>query len=163
RARIAAEERAKETRLREHAQKSMVRAENAERESREQLYTALLEQARATVRSGELGQRIRALEAVRRAAAISNSVELRREGVAALALPDLRFERELPHGSDFTVRQLDPKFERIALGRGRGPIEIRATSDNRLQTILPPSTNLMSFHADWSDDGRFLAVRRDYD
>jgi len=36
---------------------------------------------------GEMGQRIRALDAVRRAAPISNSVELRREALAALALP----------------------------------------------------------------------------
>jgi hypothetical protein len=45
------------------------RAEGAERESRRQLYTALLEQARATVRSGELGQRFRR-STIRRAAAI---------------------------------------------------------------------------------------------
>jgi serine/threonine protein kinase len=56
RARVAAEDRAKEAQLREAAQKSLARAESAERESRQQLYTALLEQARATVRSGELGQ-----------------------------------------------------------------------------------------------------------
>jgi serine/threonine protein kinase len=43
------------------------RAESAEQESRQQAYSALLEQARATVRSGELGQRVRALDAIRRA------------------------------------------------------------------------------------------------
>jgi hypothetical protein len=37
------------------------RAESAERATEQQLHTALLEQARATVRSGELGQRVRAL------------------------------------------------------------------------------------------------------
>ena len=42
--------------------------EAAEAASQQQLYTALLEQARATVRSGELGQRVRALDAIRRAA-----------------------------------------------------------------------------------------------
>ncbi len=163
RARVAAEERVKEARLREEAQKSVARAESAERESRQQLYTALLEQARATVRSGELGQRVRALDAIGRAAAISNSVELRREVMAALALPDLWFERELPNASDITVCQLDPKFERIALGAGRGPIEIRTTSDNGLVATLPPSTNLMAYNALWSGDGRFVAIKRDYD
>ncbi len=163
RARVAAEERVKEARLREEAQTSLARAESAERESRQQLYTALLEQARATVRSGELGQRVRALDAIRRAAAISNSVELRREVMAALALPDLRFERELPKASDITVCQFDPKFERIALGAGRGPIEIRTTSDYGLVATLPPSTNLMAYNALWSGDGRFLSIKRDYD
>ena len=51
------------------------RAEAAEHETGQQLYTALLEQARAIVKSGEMGQRVRALDAIRRAAAISNSVE----------------------------------------------------------------------------------------
>src|SRR5262249_16937375 len=47
------------------------RAESAERESRQQLRLALLEQARALVRSRELGQRVRALDAIQRAGAIS--------------------------------------------------------------------------------------------
>ena len=163
RAKIAAEGRMKEARLREQAQRSLQRAESAERDSRQQLYTSLLEQARATLRSGELGQRVRALDAVRRAAAISNSVDLRGEVFAALALPDLRFERLLPYGTEFTMKELDPAFERIAVCRGRGPVEIRAVSDNRLLATLPASTNAMTYGALWSADGRFLSVRRDLD
>jgi WD40 repeat protein len=163
RASVAAEGEAKEIQLREQAQKSQARAESAEKESRHQLYTSLLEQARATVRSGELGQRVRALDAVRRAAAISNSVELRQEVIAALALPDLRFERELPNGPEFTVREMDPKFERIALCQGRGPVEIYSASKDGLLATLPASTNLMCYNAHWSSDGKFLAVKRDYD
>jgi serine/threonine protein kinase len=163
RARVAAESQAKEAKLLEQAQKSLASAESARRESRQQLYVALLEQARATVRSGELGQRVRALDAIRRAAAISNSLELRREVFAALALPDLRFERPLPGGGDFTIMELDPKFEHIALGRSRGPVELHAVSDDRLVATLPASTNLVAHRAEWSRDGRFLAVKRDYD
>src|SRR5262249_3275308 len=118
------------------------RAEAAERHSQQQLYTALLEQARATVRSGDLGQRVRALDAIRRAAALSNSVELRREVLSALALPDLRFERELATDPDVTLRWLDPEFKRIAICRGSGPVEIHAVSDNQLLGTLPASTNL---------------------
>lgn len=138
------------------------RAQAAELESRQQLYTALLEQARATVRSGELGQRVRALEAIQRAARIRNTPELRREAIAALALPDLRFDRELPIGSKFTVRQLDPAFGRIAVGQGRGPIEIRSVADNRLLATLPASTNLICYNLTWSNDGRFVTVKRDH-
>jgi hypothetical protein len=163
RARVAAESRAKERLLREQAQSSLARAEAAEHATEQQLYTALIEQARATVRSGELGQRVRALDAIKRAAAISNAAELHREVFAALALPDLRFERELSFGADANFAQLDPSFERFAVSRGKGPVEIRAVSDNRLLVSLPASTNLPSFHREWSADGRFLALRRDTD
>ena len=53
-------------------------------------------------------------------------------------------------------------FQRIALCRDRGPVEIRATSDLRLLATLPASTNLPVYVAEWSADGRFLAVKRDY-
>ena len=138
-----------------------LRAEAAEQGTRRQLYSALLEQARADVHSGELGQRVRALDAVRQAGAISNSAALRGLAVAALALPDLRLEREVPYRSEFTVRQVDPSFERIALCRNEGPVEIRALSDQRLLVTLPASTNWPAHYAEWSPDGRFLAVKRD--
>jgi WD40 repeat protein len=129
----------------------------------QQLYTALLEQARATVLSGELGQRVRALDAVRRAGAISNSAALRGVAMAALSLPDLRFERECPIPSDLTLAQLDPSFKRIAICRTSGPVEIRSLADRQLLTTLPGSTNRPAYLAEWSLDGRFLAVKREYD
>lgn len=138
------------------------RAEVAERQGQYRLYKALLEQARATVRSGELGQRRLALTAIREAAAISNSVELRREALSALALPDLHFESELAAGPEFVVKTLDPKFERIALSRLHGDMEIRAVLDNRLLATLPASTNLSCYGVTWSQDGRFLCLKRDY-
>src|SRR5262249_10585899 len=93
----------------------------------------------------------------------SNSVELRREVLAALALPDLRLVKTLPLDPDVTLHWLDPKFERLALCRGSGPVEIRATSDYRLLTTLSASTNLKAYVANWSPDGRFVAIKRDYD
>src|SRR6185369_3409122 len=108
------------------------------------------------------GHRVQALDAIRRAAAISNSAELRREVLVALGLPDLRFEREL-FFADANIAFLDPSFERLAVSRAREPVEIRAVSDNRLLATLPASTNLPVFQKEWSADGRFLAVRRDWD
>jgi WD40 repeat protein len=140
-----------------------LRAESAERQTQQQLFNALLEQSRATVRSGELGKRVRALDAIRRAAAISNSVELRREVFAALALPDLEFERPLPFPAAFTLRELDPGFERIAVCRTTQAVEIRAVTDQRLMAALPAVTNRPAHLAEWSPDGRFLAIKRDYD
>lgn len=163
RAKLAAESREREVRLRKEAEDSLARAESAERKSRQQLYTALLGEARAVVRSRELGQRFKALDALRRAAAISNNVELRREVFAALALPDLRFDHELPIGPNVTAAQCDPAFERVAICRGQRAVEIRAVPDNRLLVSLPARTNLMSHLVRWSSDGRYLAVKRDAD
>jgi WD40 repeat protein len=58
---------------------------------------------------------------------------------------------------------LDPSFESVALCRGTGPVEIRATSDGRVQASLPPSTNLPAYVAWWSADSKYLAVKRDHD
>jgi len=135
-------------------------AEAAERQTEQRLYTALLEQARATVLTGEVGHRVRALDAVRRAGAISNSAEVRGLAVAALALPDLRLEREWPTTPETTLASLDPAFERIAVSQAGGPVEIRSITDHRLLVTLPASTNLPP-QARWSPDGRFLAVARD--
>jgi predicted Ser/Thr protein kinase len=141
---------------------SRVRAEAAERVSRQQAFAALVSQARATIRSGEMGQRVQALEALRNAAAISNTVELRRDAMAALALPDLRLTKELDWGPEYTVRRLDPKFERIALCRADGPVEIRSAPNKKLLAVLPATTNLPAFSdTRWSHDGRNLAVKRD--
>jgi WD40 repeat protein len=102
------------------------------------------------------------LDAVRIAAGISNSAALRGVALAAHALPDLRFERELPYGDEFTLRSVDPSFKRIALSGGRGPVEIRSTTNQSLLATLAPSTNLPAYAADWSPDGRYLAIKRDY-
>jgi serine/threonine protein kinase/WD40 repeat protein len=151
-------------RERKAAETARLRAEHAERETQKQLYTALLGQAHVGVQSRELGQRVGALDAIRRAAAISNSAELRREALAALAQPDLRFERELPTGRDVTFVSLDPSFERVAIGRGITAVEIRSARDNqRLATLPSGSTNRPAHVARWSADGQFLAVKRDYD
>lgn len=161
RARVEAENRGKETQLKNDALTAQLRAEKAEREARLQLHAALLEQARATVRSAEMGHRVQALAAIQRAAAISNSPALRREVFAALSLPDLRYERTLPYGGQFPTKRLDPNFKRIALAPSRGPVEIRSVTDDQLLCRLPATTNLAATEVWWSPDGRFLGVKRD--
>jgi WD40 repeat protein len=162
RAKVAAETVAKEAKLRQQAQESLARAESAEHDARRQLFTALWGEARATVRSGELGHRGRALEALRRAGSISNAVELRQEVFAALTLPDLRFERELAIGPNVTGVQCDPAFERVAISRGAAAVEVRSVADGALLASLPASTNLPTYVLLWSVDGRYLALKRDY-
>ncbi len=137
------------------------RAQAAEQQARRQLYSALLEQGRATLRGGEMGQRVQALEAISHAAAISNRAELRSVAFAALALPDLQFERQVRFQPDDTAAQLDPGFERLALCRGTLDVDIRSLKDDRVLASLPASSPWPAFWAEWSRDGRFLAVRRD--
>jgi WD40 repeat protein len=102
------------------------------------------------------------LEAIRRAAAISNSPALRGETLAALRLPDWRLEREWPTGPKYTLEWMDPTFATVALCRGGGPVEIRNVPDWRLQATLPASTNLPAYLAQWSPNRRYFAVKRDH-
>jgi WD40 repeat protein/tRNA A-37 threonylcarbamoyl transferase component Bud32 len=147
--------------IRINSERKLARA--AERRTEQQLYAALLEQARATTLTGELGHRVHALDAVRLAGAISNSAALRGVAIATLALPDLRLEREWPMSPGTTLAILDPGFERIALCYGSGPVEIRSVAGQRLLASLPASTNLAAYVGLWSPDGRFFAVSRDRD
>jgi WD40 repeat protein len=160
RVRVETEQRAREQAWRHEAEHARAKAEHAERQAREQLLAALTEQARADVRSGELGQRMHTLDAVRRAAAITNSPELRHSAVAALVLPDLRFDREIPLPPDITLAGLDPAFERLALGSGTNAVEIRSAADNSILAILPASVRQSAHLANWSSDGRYVAITR---
>jgi serine/threonine protein kinase/WD40 repeat protein len=144
------------------AEREKANAQAAEHDARQQLYFALFEQARATARSREMGHRVNALDALRRAAAISNKVELRREALAALALPDLRYERDVSIGQNVTQARCDPAFDRIALCRGPRDVEICSLDSGRLLGSLPASTNLPSYVVIWSDDGHYLMVKRDH-
>jgi WD40 repeat protein len=139
------------------------RAEVAEHEARRQLHTALLEQARANRISRELGQRVATLKAVRSAAAISNSPELRREAFGALALPDLMLAREVVFQPDQIASIVDPTFQRYATSRGVGAVELRSIDNRRLLASLEGSTNQEAHLLTWSPDGRFLGFKRDYD
>ena len=160
RVRVEAEQRAREQTWREEAEQARAKAEHAEQQAREQLLAALIEQARADVRSGELGQRFRTMEAVRRAAAITNSLVLRQAAAMALTLPDLRFDREITIPRDATMAVLDPTFDRLALGRGTNAVEIRSVADGSILAIVPASVPQSAQLAEWSRDGRFVAITR---
>jgi len=137
-------------------------AEDAELRTRQQLYNALLEESQATVLSGELGHRVRTLDAVRQAATITNSPELRQAALAALKLPDLRFEREVesPHETSPAGLALDPSFTKVAECLREGPVEIRSVADQTRLATLAPSKPENADYATWSPDGNYLAFTR---
>jgi serine/threonine protein kinase/WD40 repeat protein len=134
------------------------RAEEAEHETQRQLHTALVQQARGAVRSAEVGRRFEALDALQRAVAISNTAELRREALAALALSDFRFERQfnIPQGARAA---LDPTFARVAMAAANNAVEIRSVSDGELLVTMAASRHPASI-MEWSPDGRYFAVAR---
>lgn len=157
---------AEERRAQERAQTEAAlrrRAEAAERETAQQLYTALIDQARAVLRSGEMGHRTKALDALRDAAALTNTADLRGEIFSALALPDMRPTRQLSIPSDITVLELDPTFARVAIARGAGPVEIRSAKDFTLEQFLPTTNRAIVLQLAWHSNGRFLAVHRKSD
>jgi serine/threonine protein kinase/WD40 repeat protein len=160
RSRLDARNHAREVALRQSAQRAEARAETAERSTRRELQSALYEQARALVLSRELGHRTAALQAIRQAAGATNAAELRRVAFAALSLPDLRLERELRLPSMLTLVRLDPRFERIALSGPGAPVTICAVSNLQVLATLPPTTRNTATVAQWSADGRFLAIKR---
>ena len=68
--------------------------EAALKEATDQLFLALVNQARAERGSGRIGQRFEALKAIRAAARIRITPELRTEAMAALVLPDAEIAQE---------------------------------------------------------------------
>jgi WD40 repeat protein len=156
RARVESANRDKERQLR-------ARAEAAESEARQQLNAALLEQARALVVSREMGHRTRALDAVRRVVGTTNAAELRGVVFAALGQPDLRLLRELTISENLAHMFADPQLERLAVCSGRAPVSIFSLADSRVVATLTGDTNLPTYFARWSRDGRFLAIKRNAD
>ena len=167
RAEMESASRAKEFALRqqaesahEQAQRSLVRAEAAEREARQQLNTALFEQARALVASREVGHRTRALDALRRVAGTINDVERRRVAFAALSQPDFLLVSELRVPSIRFLMVPNPTLTQAAICNGHQPVVIRSLANGETSMVLPGNTNFSTYFAAWSPDGRHLAVKR---
>ena len=131
-------------------------------QAREKLWMAYLAQARASRRTAAAGQRFETLDAVRQAAAIRPSIELRDEAASALALPDLRVAREWegsPPGTSLLA--MDARGERYARGAGDGSISVRQIADDRELWAFAGRGGSVDWVLRFSPDGRFL-VATDY-
>ncbi|MFT3870063.1 MAG: serine/threonine-protein kinase [Nibricoccus sp.] len=114
------------------------RAVIAEKDAVEQLYNALLAQARASRMTNQAGHRIEALEAIKKAAAIRPSIELRNEAIAALTLVDVKTTKSLK------VRKaplqqpsaFDTKLETVAVATEEGDINILSLKNGESQRII---------------------------
>jgi serine/threonine protein kinase len=126
------------------------RAETALRKSQDSLWQANFDRAHALRTSHQMGQRVGALNAVREAAKIRPTPELREEAIAAMALTDLEDVGSwFPLPANVAKADLDPQLEHVALSRSDGVIEIRGFEDRRLRAVITNSQQVadVSFHS----------------
>jgi serine/threonine protein kinase/WD40 repeat protein len=146
------------------------KAQNAERETQQQLCDSLFVQARAGRTSQRPGQRLESLKALAEAARLSRILgrgpeeltRLRNEAIACLALPDAQLEQQWqgnPPGTSGLA--FDARCERYAWSGADDSVSIRRVTDDvelvRLRT-LPAETASRWVSLRFSPDGRFLAL-----
>jgi signal transduction histidine kinase len=133
------------------------RAVQAEQDAREKLWKSYQGEARGIRASLRAGRRFDSLEALKEAARMHPTLELRNDAIASLALADLRLSRSLP-SSPATAVSLDATFDWQAVTDPRGRIQVRGCADDRLVLELPALTNAARFILQFSPDRRFLPV-----
>jgi WD40 repeat protein len=133
------------------------RAEQAERDKTDLLWHSYLAQARAGHWSGRVGQRFGTLEALRLAAAIRPSAELRQEAIECLSLIDLRLVRRWEKHDTNLGPAFDGRLERYACGFVYSDLFVRRATDDTNLITLPPGDARKGPLLLSSPDGRFLA------
>ncbi|MFT3781414.1 MAG: serine/threonine-protein kinase [Nibricoccus sp.] len=109
------------------------RAVDAEADRREQLYAALIAQARASRMTNEAGHRTEAIEAIKKAAAIRPSLELRNEAIAALTLVDLQVAKSFPVRANSGQRlAFDKALQTVAVASESGEVSLFSLRDGSL-------------------------------
>jgi WD40 repeat protein/tetratricopeptide (TPR) repeat protein len=124
----------------------------------ENLRGSYLAQARASRLGGREGQRLRALQVLRDAAAIRPGLDARNEAIACLALPDVDVEDAVArvHPSMHRVA-LAPDFKRFAAGNMAGDIEVRELDGRLLARLSGRGRSVGALH--FSGDGSRLLAR----
>jgi len=143
-----------------HLQTALTSAREAEQGKTDKLWQSLLERAAAKRTSGRVGQRFESLQAIREAALIRVTPELRNEAAAALVLPDVEPAREWEGCTDDTIRiAFDASYRRyITLDRNGALTLYRLTTDGATEVASLPALGPPPFHHFWmSPDGRFAA------
>jgi WD40 repeat protein len=132
-------------------------ARDAERDRTEQLWRTLIERARAGRMSGRAGQRDDGLAALKQAAAIRPTLEIRNEAIACMALVDFR---PTPPGAAAPKEALapppgDPSGRRVERTNDRTRLTVRGR-DGALERQLAHPATVESFTL--GRDGELLAV-----
>lgn len=123
--------------------RASIRERAAAHEARAALWQTLLTQARASRHSGRAGQRFDTLAALRQAAEIRPTRELRNEAIAALALTDVRLIHTIePPG----MGVFDAGQQRCAVIQPDWSISVVAVDGNRLLMRVPPPDDAFELH-----------------
>jgi WD40 repeat protein len=142
-------------------EKARDRAVTAEKETQEQLYSALIAQAKAARLTGRAGQRFDALDALSKAAKIHASLEVHNEAVAALAITDIKIDPLLSWKigtSSRPPRVFDSSLEHIADEIASGAIRILRLKDQKeIIRLFEPESPRIEFMT--HSGRRYLAVR----
>ena len=103
------------------------------RQSQESLWQANFDRAQARRTSRTMGQRVETLKAIRAAAAIRPTPELRSEAIAAMALTDLEDVGDwLPVPTNMVSFAADGNGERVAFSLTDGTVEVRRFPDAKV-------------------------------
>ena len=138
-------------------------AQAAEQEKTEKLFQSLVDQARASHFSQQVGQRFGSLDAIRQAVQIARERhvapridELRTLAIASLALPDFRTLQELPLPKTPFSWDTDDRLQLFACNDVSGQITVHQLSDGKEMARLSylPGEAWLRF----SPGGRFLLV-----
>jgi len=139
----------------------------ARTETRQQLFKALQDQARAGRFSRQVGQRFDSLEALDRATAIARELKLPRarldplrdEAIACLALPDLKaMGRVIPRPQGVALAAFDPTMTRYALRFRDGTVRVKNVGDDQEVAAFGARGDREIFVFRFSPDGRYLAT-----
>ncbi|MBX3747676.1 MAG: hypothetical protein KF833_20395 [Verrucomicrobiae bacterium] len=141
------------------------RAELAQAEARQELWRALLAEARATRQSSTLDRREVGLSILARAAGLGATAELRDQAVATLALPEYRLEASIPLGDTANRYAFDRAVRRAAVVMPDGDVVVRRFPDGaevarlgREGTSVPGEQG-MPMLLEFDPAGEALAVR----
>lgn len=140
------------------------RAERAESDSKEKLHGSYLAKAQAARQTLQAGRRETILTAVRSAAAIRPSIELRNEAIAAFALTDLgepRSWRDFPPTNGWQWSGwagMNADLDQYVLGTPAGDLSIRRAKDQR-ELLRLSKVGAEGYKPVFSQDGHYLALR----
>jgi len=146
--------------VRQASRQALLQSQRAEQE----LWKSRLAEARALRVGGEVGRRDKAWTALRDAAAIQPTRELRDEAAAILALPDFEEEGPLhPFPSENAPHAIDTKLEFYAVGQTNGDVTLHHCADGEefRRLFLPADrlfTNSQPRHLRFSPGGDKLGV-----
>ncbi len=136
---------------------NLERAGRAEADAVAQLFQAKLNWVRANRLTGQPGQRFTSLAELTRAAARTNSLDLRNEAIACLALPDLRPLKPWAKAPDRDTFVFSPSFRLYVTNDDQGNVTARDTVTDDVRHRFPTQGARLTV-ALISSDERFLAT-----